>query len=318
MTENTQKQEEPSEEVQALATTHSVNPMVVRDTAKLDEIVARCNGPEVAKLPPMMRTIVLSAGMRDLRKAMNEKLVNIVFMPLQGNRLGFRTDKDKDNGYDWETVRDALSEGMLRGLRPIGNEINIIAGNFYATKEGFERLVSEWPGLTHLTLEPGVPVRSGEGALVPYVASWMLNGRPDRIECLEKKVPVKNDDGEVVDRTVFDQRIPVRVNAGMGADAILGKAKRKMLARIYERLSGMQMGDGDVYDTTAEVIPTDKDLPPPAAPEQDGRRIKMGKGKANPKKDEAPKKEEPAKAKEPIVGGDGELYDPDTGERIPQ
>lgn len=265
-----------NDQATALAKVHGLPDELVKGTSAVEDIVSRTSSEDVAKLPSMAQTIVLSKGMHDLRKAMNQKLVETVFMPLQGTKLGFRTDKDKDGGYPWDVVRDVLAEGMIRGFRPIGNEINIIGGNFYATQEGLDRKVSEFPGLTNLTLTPSVPVLKDGGALVAYEASWMINGKVDRLKC----TLVKGEDGEPIDR-----RIPVRVNAGQGADAILGKARRKMLARVYERISGRRLDEGDAIETTGELMRTEDPIPAPVEPEQDGRRIRMGKSSKTPPHD---------------------------------
>ena len=70
----------------------------------------------------------------------------------------------------------------------------------------------------------------------------------------------------------------LQADLGMGADAIIGKATRKMLKAIYDMVSGstwtLQDGEVEAIDTNGVAVgPT----PPPAAPEQDGKRIKMGK-----------------------------------------
>ena len=70
------------------------------------------------------------------------------------------------------------------------------------TKEGFQRLLSEYPGLTNLRVDIGVPVGAGdEGCLVPCKASWQLDGVSDSLEC------EKLEDA--------DYRIPVRKNKAM-------------------------------------------------------------------------------------------------------
>ena len=61
-------------------------------------------------------------------------------------------------------------ETVLRGVRIVGNEFNIISGRPYITKEGFSRLVREWPGLTELRLMPGVPATQANRALIAYRA----------------------------------------------------------------------------------------------------------------------------------------------------
>jgi hypothetical protein len=236
-----------------------------------------------------VQTVVLAKGMRDLREAMSEKLVKYVFMPMQGTKLGFRTDKDKDGGYPWDIVRDCAMEAMLRGLRPIGNEFNIIGGNCYTTLEGFDRKLAEFPGLTDLELTPGVPVLKDGGALVPYEASWKVNGKPDSLECTQ----TTSTDGVITDR-----RIPVRVNSGQIVDAILGKAKRKMLARIYERISGIKTPDGDVIDTVGEAVEVDTQVQGTDAAAQ--ALIDKHKAKAAEKKNGAK-----ASAADPAAGSDG-------------
>jgi hypothetical protein len=52
--------------------------------------------------------------------------------------------------------------------------------------------------------------------------------------------------------------IPIRVNKGQSADAILGKAKRKMLAAIYSRITGTEITDGEVEDAKTIDITAQK------------------------------------------------------------
>lgn len=259
------------QDIKALAVTHGMSVEILQTTAKVESIVQRVSPDALAALPAMTRTVVLAKGMHDLRQAMTKDLVSTVFMPLQGYKLGFRTDKDKEGGYPWEIVRDVAIEAMVRGFQPCGNEFNIIGGNFYATKEGMDRKVSEFPGLTNLNLVPGVPKMGDGGALVPYEATWKINGKPDRLEC---KL-TKTTEGEE------DRRIPVKVNSGQGADAILGKAERKMLARIYKRISGQTIDEADVVDTVGEAVVADRRAQGTDAATQD--LINKHKAKSDPK-----------------------------------
>jgi len=181
----------------------------------------------------MTRALAIADAMQELRQLVTQQMLERVKF-LQGTDLGFRTDRDdkSEKGcYPFETLRDVLIEAAVRGYSPAGNEFNIIAGRFYATKNGLERKVREFPGLTDLRLVEGVPQKMSDGALVEYHADWKLNGRPDEIRCCQNGAS--------------DTRIACRVNAGMGIDAILGKAKRKMLARIYSRLTGSHQSPGE-------------------------------------------------------------------------
>ncbi len=224
----------------------------------INRALADCSIEQVRQLPAMEQAIVLANGMRALRLALTDEIIDKLLMPLQGSALGFRTDKDSGGGYPIQVVRDCAIEAMIRGFQPVGNEFNIIAGRAYFTKEGFSRKVSEFPGLTDLEFEIGVPHNAGDkGALVPYRASWKLNGKSDQIV----RDLVKREDGSTT-----DQRIPIRVNAGMGADAILGKARRKILAQVYEKISGVKFAptDGDAIDTTGENVPSEEPTKPAA------------------------------------------------------
>jgi hypothetical protein len=232
---------------------------IVKASEAIEAALKECAITEIAKLSDMQQTIRLANGMKALREALSDDVMNEMIMPLQGNRLGFRTDKDGKGGYALGVVRDCLVEAMIRGARPIGNEFNIIAGNAYMTKEYFERMVRDFPGLTDLDLEIGVPAvseKNPKSAVISIFATWKLNGHPFSMTCdrVETKDP---ETGEV---KLKDTRIPIRVNEGQGPDAIIGKGRRKFFARLFERLSGLSVPDGDVdaIDTVGEAVAEDK------------------------------------------------------------
>lgn len=136
--------------------------------------------------------------------------------PLMGSPLGFLTDMDSRGGYDDETILNCVTEGLLRGVLPINNEMNIIARRLYITKNGYRKLLMEYEGFSNLKLRPSVPVMKTNGCVVVYTATWLLHGQPQSLE----------------------REIPVRINTGQGADVVLGKAERKMLAAIYAQITG--------------------------------------------------------------------------------
>lgn len=189
------------------------------------------------------RTLMLATGTAKLKELLSPQVMKPI-MALQGTTLGFRTDKDKDGGYPMEIVRDVACEALLRGFRMIGNEVNIIAGRFYAAKDGCKRRVLEWPGLTQFNLELSFPTDKGGSAYVDAIATWSLNGKPDQLERRGKTA------------------IPIRRNSGMIDDAILGKAERKMYAAVLNRLSTFVIPDGEVdadaIDVTSRPVNTPK------------------------------------------------------------
>lgn len=154
-------------------------------------------------------------------------------MALQDSALGFRTDKDRQGGYSRDVVRDALINAVMVGLLPCGNMFNIIAGRMYITKEGFTYLLDQ-AGVSY-TIDQAVPVSKQGGAIVETDLRWEYRG-----ENGEKHLS-----------------IPVRVNAGMGADAILGKADRKAKCWLYNNLRHTTLADGDaseMREVTGRVV----------------------------------------------------------------
>ncbi|MES2788160.1 MAG: hypothetical protein V4719_00965 [Planctomycetota bacterium] len=184
------------------------------------------------------RALTTVQAINDLRKALTPEIMTHI-MAVQNTRLGFKTDKP--DGYPVATVKECLIEALLHGAQPTGNEFNIIAHGCYLTLEFFRHKLREWPGLTDLVLELGVPVIGDKGAVVECAANWKINGvfRSLQFRKTEK----------TADREAADTRICVKVNAGMGYDAVLGKAERKLRARIWQLLTGsVSTHDGEADD----------------------------------------------------------------------
>lgn len=211
------------------------------ELAQIEGIVAECGFSALATTGHFERAMKMAAGIRMLRAMLTDSILEEV-MQLQGTRLGFRTDKDSSGGYPKNVVKDCFIEATLRGARPIGNEFNIISSSPYLTKEYYTRMLDEFPGLNYVP-QFGVPQMAGDkGALVPVLIQYTIDGETRLFERIVKK----EKQGDV--ESTFDGRIPVRVNSGMGADAILGKATRKAYKALYEQLIGYQLGDGDPDD----------------------------------------------------------------------
>lgn len=211
---------------------------------------------------PFTQAITTAQAIGDIRATLTDAVMNEVIMPLMNSKLGFRTDKDpnrpvwkkgKDGKwtneapepYSVSTVRECVIEAILRGLTIVGNTFNIISQQSYTTKEGLWYLIGKKvEGLTDFKISIGVPKmikpagdarnasdEEAKGAIVACFAMWKLNGVADRVE----------------------RDIPIRVNAQMGADAIMGKAERKILAAAYAQITGTTLGDADAseYDPAA-------------------------------------------------------------------
>ncbi len=192
----------------------------------------------------MLKTITLANGLQAIREALTPAILEGV-MQLQNNPMGFVTDRppkspSEKGGYPVEVVRDVTIQAMMVGLRMVGNEVNIIGGRLYAAQAGCERRCKEWPGVTDLFFTNQVPEMKERVAYVACSIDYRLNGKSQSLK-FEKLAS-------------GDFRISVRLNAGMGEDAAIGKAKRKAFAKLLEKLSGIVVseGDDDAIDVEAE------------------------------------------------------------------
>ena len=162
-----------------------------------------------------------------LREALTPQIMNTI-MQLQGSPLGFKTDKDKDGGYPEKVVKECVIEAIMRGVHLIGNEFNILAGRCYITKEGCGTLLDKIPGLRYM-ITPGIPKMVSAGAEAPVKVEWRLNGGEAQVREL-----------------VF----PIRVNAGMGSDAVNGKATRKARSWLISLVTGFEIEDGEAEENS--------------------------------------------------------------------
>lgn len=234
----------------------------------IQSIVSTCSLQAIANKDDIEKAVRAAAGVKQLRSMLTDEIMDEVFMPLMNSQVGFKTDKDPakydprwsknwdGSPYSRDIVRECVVAALMHGVRATANEFNIISESMYITKQGFWRLVQEFPGVSNVVLRPGVPAvkyddkQNPLAALVPYTASWQLDGVEHEMVCAAP-----------TDQAPQDTRIPVKCNRGMGTDAILGKAERKVLARVYARLTGAgAVPEGDVADVLEM-----EDRPAPAA-----------------------------------------------------
>ena len=173
------------------------------------------------------RAFMVAEAVNELRAIMNPKVMDS-FMRLQNSSIGFKTDR-KD-GYPMDVVRDCLIDATMNGVYCVGNEFNIISGQCYVTKNGFGHKLRDIPDFSWIET-PGIPRCNDKGAIIEYQLEWWHKGKH-----FEKTLT-----------------LAIRVNAGMGTDAIIGKASRKARAWLYATVTGMEVGDGDADD--AVVVP---------------------------------------------------------------
>lgn len=169
------------------------------------------------------KMFLLAGAMTDLKALLTPQVMAPV-MALQNTSTGFKTDNP--SGYSVDVVRECIIEACIQGVFPTGNEFNIIAARCYITKEGFGHKLRDVNGL-YYSITPGIPKTCGEsGAIVKMLINWTINKKQSQREI----------------------EFAIRVNKGMGADAIIGKATRKARAWLYAEVTGNEAPDGDVDD----------------------------------------------------------------------
>lgn len=224
-----------------------MNDLVVRDelVAALDR--AAENGLlALTESSQFKRAFMVAHSMSELKAILTPEVM-APFMELQNTSLGFKTDKP-NGGYSMDVVRECVIAATLNGVHCVGNEFNIISGQCYVTKNGFGHKLKDiqlngWKDASRDIKSfgwmetPGVPVLKNGGAIIEYTLDWTINGK-------------------AFNKTLT---LAIRVNSGMGADAIIGKASRKARAWLFSAVTGMEIGDGDaddanIVDTVAKEI----------------------------------------------------------------
>ena len=201
------------------------------ETVKALDKAARSGLMAQEEQNPFQKMFIIANAIEEMKKLLTPKVMEPI-MNLQNTSLGFKTDNPA--GYTVDVVRDCIIEASLKRVYPVGNEFNILARQCYITKEGFFHKLKDIKGLSW-TETPGIPRNVGEsGAVVKITLEWTFGGKSQSKEL----------------------EFAVRVNKGMGADAIVGKATRKARAWLYTAITGQEIGDGDVdiVDISAETV----------------------------------------------------------------
>lgn len=224
MAKSTETQQQPAQSAPAVneaLTRYQINPQAVACiTSAIDAgrsaIIAAGAGDFGA-------CMAMGAAVCDLQTLISQdQHITGMLMMLQGKPLGFRTDMDAKGGYQPAVVVGCAVEAYLKGLPPVGNCWNIIAGRTYVTKEGFEFLLRK-QGAKY-SIVPGMPENE----------KFEPSPLPGKTGAKTVEMPVTVYFGEST--KPHNLRFVIRQNAGMTADAVIGKAKARALKWIYEQI----------------------------------------------------------------------------------
>lgn len=186
------------------------------------------------KVEGFQKAFVMASAIQVLKERLTTEFMKPI-MALQGSNLGFKTDKDKAQGYSEPEVKACLIDAVLLGLQPTGNEFNIISGNMYPTRQGFGSLLKKINGLKYsISYSNPIFTQDKTSATCVTTVKWELNG-----EKSEQNV-----------------EFAIKSNSYATADAILGKAERKARRWLFNTVEGTDIPDGDVTDIPHEVVKT--------------------------------------------------------------
>ena len=161
-----------------------------------------------------------------------------VKMLMRAQGTGFKTDRDRDGGYQQAVVVRCFLDAAAQGLPATHNCWNIIGGNMYVTISGCKLKLDRMGVAYECTPLPPVATRSEPGhkensvrtiVTEPVELSWV-----DTAGIKGKKT------------LTFE----IIQNSGMGQDAVAGKATRKALAWLIEHLTHFALPEGEVADIT--------------------------------------------------------------------
>lgn len=173
---------------------------------------------------------------KQLKTLLTDPFVSGMKGTLENSNLGFKTDKD--DGYPISVIRTCLIEAALNGFYWHGNEFNIIAGNSYFTKDGLKNKMKRDGIYNDLKISFGIPEHdeAKRRALIKVSATWKVENKPYSIDSdISVKIQIKNGINYTTD------------------DAVIGKANRKIRARIIEMVTGDSIPEGDADEYKNEV-----------------------------------------------------------------
>jgi hypothetical protein len=193
-----------------------------------------------------------AAAMSTLRELLTPEVMAPI-MALQGTPLGFKTDKDNQDGYGVDVVRDCAIEAIGRGAAMTGNRFNIISSRCYLTKEHMQDALDAAQGRGRWMLVHGVP-QTVRGLVTRKDKATGKMVQYEGVIGATVESTVKWIDGDVWKSETLKHAI--KGDDYASADSYLGKADRKCGAWLLARVTGERVPEGDaeeVIDVTASA-----------------------------------------------------------------
>lgn len=175
-----------------------------------------------------------------------------IIKSLMNTGIGFKTDRNPNDPncknkeiYSDDIIKNCVVQAIMYGLRIHGNEFNILGGNFYATKEGLDRIVHSNPLLEEKAKEKIKGFRQDDKTGI-----WGISF--EYLYKLKGEAKVSEEVTAYVKGKIGNYDIPF--------DAVMGKAKRKLFKVMYNDMTqGFKLEDADdIDDIELEKIAGDK------------------------------------------------------------
>ena len=202
---------------------------------------------ELAESEEFFKPIVMAMAIQELKQALTPEAIAAVH-ELEGTALGFKTDKF-DGKYGDETIRMCVIEAMLRGVSIVGNQFNVIKGNFYIARNGWEAKLRK-AGCTQIVPTIGKP----EDVLLG--TPNQKDNRQITATFAAQATCVKDGKRYAVSASVadgIDGRIEVSA-FGKDIQACIDGLKGKAEARILKKLFVLACDATELDDDEATVI----------------------------------------------------------------
>jgi hypothetical protein len=206
-----------------------------QNTTMMNQLISDCK-ILTSNISEYEKSLLYGHYLVQIKNQISGKVLEIV-KDLMNTGIGFKTDKPT---YSDEIIKNCVTQAIMHGLRIHGNEFNILGGNFYATKEGLERIVNRNPDL-----EKKIIIKSRGFKKSPETEIWALSYEYEFK--LKDRQEIKDDVTVYVRGKQGNYEIPL--------DAVLGKARRKVLKTIYNQMTQgfFLLEDADDIDDIPET-----------------------------------------------------------------
>lgn len=184
-----------------------------------------------------------ASAIGQLRKALTDEVMTEIVLPLVDTKAGFLTDRrptaknPHPQPYSLQVLRNCVIDAILKGLALHGNQINIISGQVYITKEGYAALLKKL-GVKYI-IDAGAPIVNGETVTFSVSVNAKYQG-----EAISYKTSFMS-----------------KVTQYASFDLLAGKATARAIKSLYTYVSGIDAGEvADVTSEPTQAIVVDADV----------------------------------------------------------